>query len=148
VFYLHEQGKDPRDFVIKVVRLWEFPPEDLEIIRRDWQTIVDKVKAGQAHGLSEGDTLYLAACTKSSDSTKRRKQPLSDGPAKPRAFSLKQSYMNAIVQGGLGMKPVASAEVARGRSLEEVVASRFQPYIGKTADEIACSLGVKAKRHA
>lgn len=148
VFYLHEQGKDPREFVIKIVRLWEFPPEDLEIIRRDWQTIVDKVKAGRAHELSEGDTLYLGACTKSSDSKTRRKQPLSAEPAKPRAFSLKQSYMNTVAQGSFGMKSVAADEVVRGRSFEEVVASRFAPYIGKTADEIADSVGLKAKRHA
>ncbi|MFA5845051.1 MAG: Sau3AI family type II restriction endonuclease [Coriobacteriia bacterium] len=148
VFYLHEQGKDPRDFVIKIVRLWEFPPEDLEIIRRDWQTIVAKVKAGQAHELSEGDTLYLGACTKSSDSTTRRRQPFSAEAAKPRAFSLKQSYMNTVAQGSLGMKSVAVDEVVRGRPLEEVVASRFEPYIGKTADEIADIVGLKAKRHA
>jgi DNA mismatch repair protein MutH len=147
VFYLHEQGKDPRDFVIRIVRLFDFPPEDLAIIRRDWQTIVDKVKAGRAHELSEGDTLYLAACTKSSDSTRRRKQPFGE-PAKPRAFSLKQSYMNTVIQGAPAMKAIAAAEVVRGRSLEDVVASRFEPYVGKTADQIADLVGLKAKRHA
>lgn len=148
VFYLHEQGMDPRDFVIKIVRLWEFPPEDLAIIRLDWQTIVAKVRTGQAHELSEGDTLFLGACTKSSDSTTRRRQPFSGEPAKPRAFALKQSYMNTVAQGSLGMKSVAADEVIRGRSLEEVVVSRFEPYIGKTADEIADMAGLTAKRHA
>jgi hypothetical protein len=37
VFYLHESGVDPRDFAIKIVRIWDFPPEDLEIIRQDWE---------------------------------------------------------------------------------------------------------------
>lgn len=148
VFYLHEQGKDPRDFIIKVVRLWEFPPEDLEIIRRDWQTIVDKVRAGHAHELSEGDTLYLGACTKSSNSSRRRPQPFSTEPAKPRAFALKQSYMNAVAQGSLRMKTIAASEVARGQSLEEVVASRFAPYIGMTADLIAERVGLKIERRA
>lgn len=148
VFYLHEQGTDPRDFVIKIVRLWEFPPEDLAIIRRDWQTIVDKVKAGRAHELSEGDTLYLAACTKSSDSTRRRPQPCSAEPAKPRAFALKQSYMNTIAEGGLGLTTVAAVEVADGVPLDDVIASRFAPYVGMTADAIADRVGLGAKRHA
>lgn len=145
VFYLHEEGKDPRDFVIKIVRLWDFPPEDLEIIRRDWQTIVGKVRAGMAHELSEGDTLYLGACTKSAESSKRRRQPFSDEPAKPRAFSLKQSYMNSIIGAVPVGRAVAADEVRRGLSFEEVVASRFEPYIGLTAEEIASRLSITAK---
>ena len=43
VFYLHEADKDPRDFEIKIVRMWDFPPEDLEIIRQDWEKIVGKI---------------------------------------------------------------------------------------------------------
>ncbi len=70
VFYLHEADKDPRDYVVKIVRMWDFPAEDLEIIHQDWETIVEKVRAGLAHELSEGDTLYLGACTKSSDSSR------------------------------------------------------------------------------
>jgi DNA mismatch repair protein MutH len=147
VFYLHEQGKDPRDFVIKIVRLFEFPPEDLEIIRRDWRFIVDKIKAGKAHELSEGDTLYLAACTKSSNSTTRRRQPFGEA-AKPRAFSLKQSYMNTVIRSSPALKAIATVEVVRGRSFEEVVADRFKPYIGKTAYDIADSVGLTAKRRA
>jgi len=152
VFYLHEYGKDPRDFVIKVVRLWEFPPEDLEIIRQDWEKIVGKVRDGLAHELSEGDTLYLAACTKSADSTNRRPQPF--GPeAKPRAFALKQSYMNTVWGAAVSAKrhsakAVAIDEVRAGRSFEEVIASRFTPYLGMSADAIAKLLGVNIKRGA
>ncbi|MDO8950563.1 MAG: Sau3AI family type II restriction endonuclease [Actinomycetota bacterium] len=141
-FYLHEAGKDPRDFCFKIVRMWDFPPEDLAIIRQDWEKIIAKVRAGLAHELSEGDTLYLGACTKSSDSTKRRAQPHSDEPAKPRAFSLKASYMNSIINDSLAMKPVAAAEVARGISFEDAIAARFEPYIGMTADAIAQRLDV------
>lgn len=146
VFYLHEPDKDPRDFAIKVVRLWDFPPEDLEIIRQDWEKIVSKVRAGLAHTLSEGDTMYLGACTKSSDSSKRRSQPNSDEPAKPRALSLKQSYMNSIIADSLGLaaatQSVAAAEVRAGESFEDAVAARFAPYIGLTADQIAAKFGI------
>lgn len=141
VFYLHEAGKDPRDFAIKIVRLWDFPAEDLEIIRQDWQKIVGKVKAGLAHELSEGDTLYLGACVKAAKGTDRRSQPNSNEPAKPRAFSLKASYMNSVIADSLGLpsvsRPVAAAEVTKGASFEEAIAAKFTPFIGQAADDIA-----------
>jgi DNA mismatch repair protein MutH len=143
IFYFHESGKDPRDFAIKIVRMWDFPPEDLEIIRQDWEKIVGKVRDGLAHELSEGDTLYLGACTKSSDSLQRRKQPNSPTPAKPRAFSLKASYMNAIIDDSLALKPVAAEEVKRGIGFEDAIAARFNSHIGVTADEIAARLGIR-----
>lgn len=143
VFYLHEAEKDPRDYAVKIVRMWDFPTEDLEIIRQDWETIIEKVRDGLAHELSEGDTLYLGACTKSSDSTKRRGQPNSPEPAKPRAFSLKASYMNTIINDSLSLKPVAAREVTQGMRFEDVIAARFAPYIGAPADDIADQLGLR-----
>jgi len=143
VFYLHEAGKNPRDFVFKIVRMWDFPAEDLEIIRQDWQTITDKVRAGVAHELSEGDTLYLGACTKSSDSSVRRSQPNSSEPAKPRAFSLKASYMNTIIDDSLVLRPVAATELAQGVRFEDAIAARFTPYVGVSADDIADRLGLR-----
>lgn len=146
VFYLHEPDADPRDFAIKIVRLWDFPPEDLEIIRQDWEKIVAKVRAGLAHELSEGHTMYLGACTKSSNSSTRRKQPSSALPAKPRAFSLKQSYMNAIIADSLGLerseRSVAAVELSTGIAFEEAVAARFEPYLGMAADDIAARFGL------
>ncbi len=143
VFYLHEADKDPRDYIVKIVRMWDFPAEDLEIIRQDWQTITDKVRAGLAHELSEGDTLYLGACTKSSDSSVRRSQPNSSEPAKPRAFSLKASYMNTIIDDSLVLRPVAATELAHGVRFEDAIAARFAPYAGVSADDIADRLGLR-----
>ena len=62
--YEHLVGKQKGDFRIDEVVLFSFPEKDLVIIERDWETIINKIRAGQAHELSEGDTLYLAACTK------------------------------------------------------------------------------------
>lgn len=147
VFYLHEAGKDPRDFAIKIVRLWDFPEEDLEIIRQDWQKIVSKVRKGLAHELSEGDTLYLGACVKGAKGTDRRPQPHAAEDAKPRAFSLKASYMNSIIADSLGLasavRPIAAAEVAEGASFEDTIAARFTPYIGMAADDIAARFGLR-----
>jgi len=149
VFYLHEEGVDPRDFVIKIVRLWDFPEADLEIIRDDWEKIVAKVRAGRAHEISEGDTLYLAACTKGAKGADRRKQPFSSLGAKPRAFALKASYMNSIITDSLDrVSAVSVAELRAGRTLEEVIHERFRPYIGLTPDEIAAMLDVRIARGA
>ncbi len=149
VFYLHEEGCDPRDFVVKIVRLWEFPEADLEVIRDDWQKIVDKVRQGRAHEISEGDTLYLAACTKGATGADRRGQPFSTEPAKPRALSLKASYMNSIIADSLDRQAAVSAsELRSGGTFEDIVHGRFLPYIGLTADEIASRLGVRIKRGA
>jgi len=154
VFYLHEAGKDPADFVIKIVRLWEFPPEDLEVIRQDWEKIVAKIRDGGAHELSEGDTLYLAACTKSADSSKRTAQPFSNAPAKPRALALKASYMNSVIRDsvltrtGTQTRPILDRKEIADAGFEAAIQARFEPYLGKAADEIAASLGVKAGKGA
>lgn len=149
VFYLHEDGRDPRQYTVKIVRLWDFPEADLEIIRDDWEKIVAKVRAGRAHEISEGDTLYLAACTKAASSAVRREQPFSPEPAKPRAFSLKASYMNSIIQDSIEAQSAVSADELRsGVTFEEVVHSRFRPFIGMSADEIADALGICIKRGA
>lgn len=62
----------------------------------DFNVIKDKICAGKAHELSEGDTLYLGAATKAATSEDRREQPFSDELAKPRAFAFKNSYMTYV----------------------------------------------------
>lgn len=98
IFYLFEKDKDVLDLLVKLVGDWEFPEEDLRVIKHDWNTIQNKILEGKAHELSEGDTFYLGACTKGANSIKSyRQQPNSDIPAKQRAFSLKQGYVNHII---------------------------------------------------
>jgi DNA mismatch repair protein MutH len=97
VFYLYEQNKNKLDFRIDIVDEWELTNIDLEIIKKDWQTIQQKIINGKAHELSEGDTLYLGACTKGSKGGNLREQPYSNIKAKQRAFSLKQGYVNHII---------------------------------------------------
>ena len=59
VFYLHKANQNVLDHIIKLVDEWNFPRTDLEIIKRDWETIKKKISDGRAHELSEGDTFYL-----------------------------------------------------------------------------------------
>lgn len=102
IFYLYEKEKLELDYIFKIVRLWRFPLTDLKIIRDDWFKIVQKIKDGKAHEISEGDTLYLGACTKGSTALKSRvAQPFSNEKAQKRAFSLKSKYLNFIIQKSL-----------------------------------------------
>lgn len=142
VFYLHQAGYDILDFLIKLVDEWSFPSTDLEIIRKDWELIKKKIAEGKAHELSEGDTFYLGACTKGANAESTRKQPFSDIPAKQRAFSFKQGYVNHIIAsianeptGNYG-KLITSTEIAKKQTIEEIVISKFKPYYGKTIQQI------------
>lgn len=72
--------------------------EDKKQFEEDWNIIVNKIKEGKAHLLSESDTKYLGACTKGSTAaTSFRKQPNSPLLAKQRAFSFKIQYMRELL---------------------------------------------------
>ena len=102
ILYFHDKNKNKLDYSIDFVKLFSILGEnckkDLEIIKKDYKIIVDKIISGNAHKLSEGDTNYLGACTKGSTAEKSlQKQYYGDMPAKRRAFSLKQSYMSYVL---------------------------------------------------
>ena len=149
IFYLHQAGFDILDYLIKLVDEWNFPNTDLEIIRKDWQLIKQKVADGKAHELSEGDTFYLGACTKGANSLSVRKQPFSKIPAKQRAYSLKQGYVNHIIASIAGEtkeiygKLIPSVAIAKKQTIEQIVISKFKPYYGKTIEQILTLTDVK-----
>lgn len=62
---------------------------------------MSKIKAGKAHELSEGDTIYLGACTKGANKLSIVDQPFSKEKAMKRAFSLKSKYINFIIEKSL-----------------------------------------------
>jgi len=149
IFYLHQNGFNIIDYIIKLVDEWRFPNTDIEVIKRDWEIINSKIKDGKAHELSEGDTFYLGACTKGANSTSLRNQPFSTLQAKPRAYSFKQGYVNHIIAsiskdniGNFG-KLISSLDEVKSKTIEEIVLMKFNPYIGKTIDEIIEKIGVE-----
>ena len=159
MFYLYEKDASKLDYLFKIVRLLsllkEVPSEDILQIQKDWQYIIDRVKNGKAHLLSEGDTFYLGACTKSALGTDLTDQAVPGAPkAKPRAFSLKQSYLNYIIQDSLKMKIFTESlykDKSVKRTIEEYVQDAFHPYIGKKAtvlkDELALNFNKKPKNY-
>lgn len=154
IFYLHQVGYDILDLVIKLVDEWSFSSTDLEIIKKDWETITKKIADGKAHELSEGDTFYLGACTKGANASSVRKQPFSKIPAKQRAYSFKQGYVNHIIA-SIANEPteiygklISSVDVAKRQTIEEIVISKFKPFYGKTEEEILEKLNLELNRKA
>lgn len=140
MLYEWQPETDQKNFVIYKNILFQYPKADLEIIKKDWETIVGKIRAGKAHELSEGDTNYLGACPKGANKSSLRKQPYSDVMAMQRAFALKSSYMTAIMRKhllGEELVSFANPEELKKKSIEELLQDRFRPYIGLSEKEIA-----------
>lgn len=146
----------------------------MKIIKDDWTTIVTKIRNGKAHEISEGDTIYLGACTKGANKESLRKQPFSEEMAMQRAFSLKSKYLNFIIEKSLAgedvsfdineylpilsdnlngsddpyipykklnlkeLEPIVKniKEYSTGETFEQLVTRKFEPYYGKTDEEI------------
>ncbi len=149
VFHLYNQDADLLDYLIMLVDGWQFPSQDLEVIKNDWETINQKIKDGKAHELSEGDTFYLGACTKGGKGGNARQQPFNDIPAKQRAYSLKQGYVNHIIANiskheteAFG-KLIPSLEVASTKTIEEIVQEKFAALIGKSDKELVATFGLQ-----
>lgn len=157
LFYLHVSGNSIYDYEFLFRILWQLPEKDLTIIKKDYQTIADKVRRGEAHLLSEGDTIYLGACRKGQKGDSQQAQPNSNIKANKRAFSLKPAYMRYIlshvVESGENYftnyteveKPefelVSRAELQEN-SFENIILQRFAPYIGKNYIQICKKLGM------
>lgn len=125
VYYLWDPFTEDRlDYLINFVYMFTPQGEDLRIIKNDFYLIRQKVLDGKAHELSEADTLYLGAATKSSSSKNRTSQPYSDIPAKPRAFSLKASYMTYILR-----NYIQNDSKKEDRILKDNEVSEFEKYV-------------------
>lgn len=162
LFYLHKSGVPVHKLTFIYSILWQIPEKDLLIIRQDYKTIIEKIKSGKAHELSEGDTTYLGACRKGQKGDAdvfymlpNGKQ--SDTPAPKRAFSLKTQYMRTILEfakksGGNGSyntsaivsgyaPQLVTSQELEDKSFEEILINRFKAYYGLTYNELIQLLG-------
>lgn len=147
--YEHLDGVSKGDFTIDEAVLFSFPEEDLAIIEKDWETIMEKVRAGRAHELSEGDTYYLAACTKGANAGSVRPQPFSAEPAKQRAYSLKTGYMTQILNKYIfgteeSERVVKDWRILQEKSFDQYVVEKVTLYIGMTQAELKARFGVES----
>ena len=146
VYYLYSKEIPNRlDYKINYAKLFTPPKQDIEIIKNDYNIIVNKIRNGKAHELSEGDTMYLGAATKAATSANSRKQPFSDIPAKPRAFSFKVSYMTHIlntyiVPNKTTYEPIIkNIDELKNKTFEEYITNKINIHIGKSDKEL-CEL--------
>ena len=123
IYYRYiETIKERLDYRIYFSKLFTPPERDLKIIRNDYDYIVNKIRTGKAHELSEADTLYLGACSKATKGTDRRKQPYNDIPARPRAFAFKVSYMTYVLNHYINSQDYESI-------LKEPTEETFEQYV-------------------
>lgn len=157
LFYQHISGTPIYDYEFVFRILWQIPDKDLLLIKRDYETIANKVRSGEAHLLSEGDTLYLGACRKGQKGDSPQEQPFSTIRANKRAFSLKPAYMRYILKHVLESgnnsytnfesdKPskyeLVSTQELEHRSFEQIITNRFSHFYGLNYIEICDKLGI------
>lgn len=146
LFYLYEKDVSVYDrrFVLEPL-VYRIADGDLAIIRRDWEFIREMVRSGRAHELSEGDTFYLGACRKGSGGPNESLmiQPYSKVGAKSRAFSFKPNYVNELIDNHQGEE--GRLGVSGSISFEEATRARFEPFIGKSIDQISTEINYLKK---
>lgn len=148
MFYLWEEGVPRSDYKIIKHLLYTYPEEDLLIIKQDWEVIVNKIRNGLAHEISEADTLYLGACTKGANKESVREQPFSEILAKQRAYCLKTSYMTNLVRTKVMdeyTESLISAEELQNKSFEESLYDKIKSFIGKSKTELINKFGLNPK---
>lgn len=138
LWYLWEPNKNNKDLKITHEKLLELSKnKDLKQIEADWKYIIDKIKNGEAHNLSEADTMYLGACTKGVNSNSLRKQPYSEIPAMQRAFCFKSSYMTQLVRKYIGdYSDVEEVLAGTDSTFNDYIESVVQKFKGMTQTQL------------
>ena len=138
LWYLWEASKDKKDYKITHEKLLELSQsEDIKQIEEDWKFIINKIKEGKAHELSEADTMYLGACSKGANASSTRKQPFSEIPAMQRAFCFKNSYMTQLVRKYIGdYSNVEKVLKGKNDTFNEYINSIIDKYKGKSQTEL------------
>jgi DNA mismatch repair protein MutH len=149
MFYLYSKEMNYLDYKFIESKLFSFPQKDLMIIRNDWNFIVNKIKKGKAHEISEGDTFYLGACPHGANKRDLSTQPCSSARAMRRAFSLKPSYMNIVVDDLVDSESIIKeVELKRNNDINLLIISRLTPFYGLDIETIEKKLNLKMNRKA
>lgn len=157
LFYLHINDTPIYDHKFLFRVLWQIPEKDLLLIKNDYETIANRIRNGEAHLLSEGDTSYLGACRKGQKGDSFQSQPFSNIKANKRAFSLKPAYMRYILKhvidsgnnhftnyksADTSNNELVSAQELKCSSFEKIIINRFSQFYGLNYVEICSKLGI------
>lgn len=132
IWYEYDYTKNIKDFIITNYQLYDMS-DDVLIIKNDFEIIKEKVIEGKAHLLSEGDTSFLGACVNEINGDENVEQPNSKYLAKPRAFSLKRSYLTGILR---NLDVTLDVDNQDYKTVEEYVFAQIKKFIGKTQNDI------------
>lgn len=152
VYYLFNKDiHNTMDYKIKYATLFTPPEQDVLIIKKDYDIILDKINQGLAHTLSESQTLYLGAAPKGKNKNDVRQQPFNEKPAMRRGFALKMSYMTYVLNNYIipGRKTYTSdKQIIKGKaveSFEDYVTGKVGEYHGWSIEELCQKFGIKLK---
>lgn len=137
VIYEYIHGINYGDMKILKGFVHEFPEEDYEIVKNDYNRIIKKIRDGKAEELSEGDTLFLGACT--AGTGQLLPQPFSSVKAKQRKFSLKNSYITEIIRRNLSTQEIEhllAVSELKENSLEDIVNAKLKRFLGWSEKQI------------
>jgi DNA mismatch repair protein MutH len=146
ICYLYDQSKSDLDQVF-TENQFVFRLDDAELaqIKRDWETIQTKVKAGFAHEISEGDTFLLKASRKGSGgpNEKKKSQPFSNVGASSRAWSFSSSYLTKLIAESINSNP--STQDGLTLDFETETAQIFRAYLGTETDTLFSKFAVNSR---
>lgn len=142
LFYEYMKDMPKSEYKIYKELMLELSLEDKKQIEEDWKVIATKIENNQASNLSEGDTLYLGACTKGvngEDTTFEK----NGNKAKSRAFSYKTTFINHLLR----KKTVNdfSLTLGTGLTVEDLIKEKTKPYIGKSKLELSNMFSIISK---
>ncbi|NMN02245.1 Sau3AI family type II restriction endonuclease [Bifidobacterium panos] len=117
------------------------------LIEQDWNTIQRFISSSQMNAYTESLTKYLAACTKGQDNTQLTTQPNGEY-TKSRAYSFTQRFMTEILQEYIlknhsAQSLIQDAELLSTKTDEEIILDYFNPYRGKSMQEIADKFNIR-----
>lgn len=143
-------GQAMSDYIIEKVFLYEWFEEDMEVILEDYNRIVEKIKQGKAHELSESDGNYLSTCTKGAGKGKDfRSQPFSDILAKQRAWELKSSYMTYLINhkifNQVDQESILATARGEKKSFTQVIADKILSYKGFSEEELYSRFNINSR---
>jgi len=141
VFYIYKKEQSALEYRIKAVGIHRFNLVEKHQIKRDWEKIVKKVRSGDAHLISGGDTNFLEACTTGTKNQKKVSQPFSLHMAPPRRLALKQKFLTSIAQEIL-INNVNEDKNTSNIEFDQLLLSELQTYKGQSFDSLCKEIGL------
>jgi DNA mismatch repair protein MutH len=148
IFYEYQKELHPEDYRIEFEHLHEFSTKDLLIIRADWETIVNKIRDGLAHELSEGDTLF-GCLYQGSKSSKFTTTTLLRCSRNATSFSLKTTYMTKLLRNEVCRKGIEKEELIKESELlnkrfEDIIRDKILAFKNRSVKELMTIYGVQS----